>query len=193
MGTRNLPLSHLFLRISVNGYKIRSAAGRGSTFLITVPDGPEAENRRRRTEDGAGQRPLSSVLRPPSSVLRVLLVDDHKMVREGLATLLGEQPDLNVVGQAGNGRAAIDLARELQPDVVVMDVAMPGMAGDEATRQIKSHLPTIRIVALSMFEEAGMADTMHAAGAEAYLLKTSPSDKLLAVIRGRSLRIDQGP
>jgi DNA-binding NarL/FixJ family response regulator len=106
-------------------------------------------------------------------------------MREGLAALLSEQADLEVVGQAGNGREAVDLACRFQPDVVVMDVAMPLMAGDEATRQIKLHLPRARVVALSMFEEADMAEAMRQAGAEAYLLKTAPSDVLLAAIRGR--------
>jgi PAS domain S-box-containing protein len=172
--------------------KIRSAPGRGSTFLITVPDGEQSEDRRQRTEDGRLQadvdtvlRGPSSVLRPPSSVLRVLLVDDHKVMREGLAALLSEQADLEVVGQAGNGREAVELADRLGPDVVVMDVAMPLMAGEEATRQIKLHLPRARVVALSMLEEADMAAAMRQAGAETYLLKTAPSDELLAAIRGR--------
>jgi PAS domain S-box-containing protein len=173
--------------------KIRSAPGQGSTFLIAVPDRQESADRRRRTEDRrqtteghAAVRPLSSTIRNPSSVLHVLLVDDHKIVREGLAILLNEQPDLKVVGQAGNGREAVDLAYRLQPDVVVMDVSMPVMAGDEAARQIKLHSPQTRIVALSMFEAADMAQAMRQAGAEAYLLKTAPSDELLAAIRGKA-------
>jgi CheY-like chemotaxis protein len=173
--------------------KIRSVPGRGSTFLIVVPDGEEPEDRRQRTEDGQQRTSLSSALRPPSSAicpgparLRVLLVDDHKVMREGLAALLSEQGDLEVIGQAGNGREAVDLACRLGPDVVVMDVAMPLMAGDEATRQIKLQLPQARVVALSMFEEADMAEAMRQAGAEAYLLKTAPSDELLAAIRGRA-------
>jgi PAS domain S-box-containing protein len=165
--------------------KIRSVPGRGSTFLIVVPDGQKTEDRRPRTDDGQERIQPSSVLRSPSSALRVLLVDDHKVVREGLAALLNEQADLEVIGQAGNGREAVDLACRLGPDVVVMDVAMPLMAGDEATRQIKSQLPGVRVVALSMFEEADMAEAMRQAGAEAYLLKTGPSDKLLSAIRGR--------
>ena len=104
-------------------------------------------------------------------------------MREGLAALLGEQQDLRVVGQAANGRDAVGLAWELRPDVIVMDVAMPVMDGDEATRQIKRRLPQTRIIALSMFEEVEMAEKMRKAGAETYLLKTAPSEKLLAAIR----------
>ena len=116
--------------------------------------------------------------------LRVLLVDDHKVMREGLASLLDEQPDMDVVGQAGNGREAVDLAHKLQPDIIIMDASMPVMPGDEATRQIKLHLPKIRVIALSMFDEPQMSRKMRRAGAEAYLLKTAPSEELLAAIRG---------
>ena len=193
--TGGLGLLSIRERIELLGgrMKIRSAEGRGSTLLIVVPDGQKAEEEgsKARTYEGAASAPSSLPPFSPSHVqaghrLRVLLVDDHKIVREGLAALLKEQPDVDVVGEAGNGREAVDLAHELQPDVVVMDVSMPVMAGDEATRQIKLHLPGVRIVALSMFEEAGMAESMRKAGAEAYLLKTAPSDELLAAIRGRS-------
>jgi PAS domain S-box-containing protein len=175
--------------------KIRSAPGRGSTFLIVVPDGEQGENvgnaerKKGRTDEvppvlRAEVPPFSPCVPPSDHHLRVLLVDDHKVMREGLASLLKEQSDLEVVGQAGNGREAVDLAYRLGPDVVVMDAAMPLMAGDEATRQIRLHLPNVRVVALSMFEEADMAEAMRQAGAEAYLLKTAPSDELLAAIRG---------
>jgi PAS domain S-box-containing protein len=166
--------------------KIRSAPGRGSTFLIAVPDGQEAEDRGQRTEDGGQRAEGAAVIRHLSSGhrLRVLLVDDQKVMREGLAALLNEQPDLEVVGQAGDGREAVDLAYQLQPDVVVTDVSMPVMTGAEVARQIKLHWPEVRIVALSMFEEADMAEAMRQAGAETYLLKTAPSDELLAAIRG---------
>jgi DNA-binding NarL/FixJ family response regulator len=114
----------------------------------------------------------------------VLLVDDHKIVRQGIEAILAEERDIAVVGEAGNGREAVDLAERLRPDVVVMDVAMPVMAGDEATQQIKERLPQTRIVALSMFDDARVADRMRRAGAAAYLLKTAPTEELLAAIRG---------
>jgi DNA-binding NarL/FixJ family response regulator len=116
----------------------------------------------------------------------VLLADDHEIVRAGLISLLGEEGTIQVVGEAANGREAINLAAELQPDVVVMDVSMPLIDGDEATRQIKRHLPNTRVVALSMFEDPDTAERMHAAGAEAYILKTAPAEDLLAVIRGKA-------
>jgi PAS domain S-box-containing protein len=170
--------------------KIRSAKGRGSTFLIAVPEvttsaGVRAWGAAAPTESATG-RTKPPVEIPPEQRLHVLLVDDHEVMREGLAALLAEQTDIEVVGQAGNGREAADLAHRLRPEVVVMDVAMPVMAGDEATRQIKLHLPGIRVIALSMFDEPEMAERMRRAGAAAYLLKTGPSEDLLAAIRGRS-------
>jgi len=166
--------------------KIRSAKGRGSTFLITVPDAGAADARSVGAESQVRRRAAAPkhARQAGERALRVLLVDDHQIVREGLATLLGEQQDMEIVGQAGDGREAIDLASLLEPDVVVMDVTMPGMAGDEATRQIKLHQPRTRIVALSMLEEAQMSETMRKAGAEVYLVKTAPSEQLLAAIRG---------
>jgi len=117
--------------------------------------------------------------------IRVLVVDDHKIVREGLASLLSEQSDIEVIGQAGNGREAVDMASRLSPHVVVMDVSMPLMNGDEATRQIKMILPETRIIALSMFEDSEMIQQMYRAGAESYVLKTAPSDSLLSAIRDK--------
>jgi len=170
--------------------KIRSVPGKGSVFLVAVPDARVAEDRGLRTDDRgqktgnrADRRPPSSVLRP--QVLRVLLVDDHKVMREGLAALIAEEKDMKIVGQAGDGREAVKLARELEPDVVIMDVAMPVMPGDEATRRIKAELPQIRVVALSMFAEPGVREKMLGAGAEIYLPKTGPSEELLAAIRGQ--------
>jgi DNA-binding NarL/FixJ family response regulator len=118
------------------------------------------------------------------SLIRLLVVDDHKIVREGLVSLLSEQQDIEVIGEAGNGREAITLASTLHPDVIIMDISMPLMNGDEATRQIKKMMPEIRIIALSMFEEEEMLRKMYSAGAEKYVLKTAPSAQLLAAIRG---------
>jgi PAS domain S-box-containing protein len=160
--------------------KIHSAVGKGSTIFIAVPD-----SAKQRMED---ERDPSSVLRPPSSVLRVLVADDHEIVRQGLATLLSEQQDIQFVGEAANGREAVDMANRLRPDVVVMDVSMPLMNGDEATRQTKLHLPGTRVIALSMHAEDGMVERMRRAGADSYILKTAPADELLAAIRGKTDR-----
>jgi signal transduction histidine kinase len=167
--------------------RIKSAKGEGSTFHIVVPDGPETEDRGRRAEERAARRTASSAFGQPSGapVLRILLADDHEIVREGLASLLAEMPGIEVVGEAANGREAINEAYRLRPDVVIMDVAMPLINGDEATRQIKMHLPGTRVIGLSMYEEPDLMEKMRRAGAEGYILKTAPTEKLLAAIRGQ--------
>jgi signal transduction histidine kinase/CheY-like chemotaxis protein len=168
--------------------KIRSIPGKGSVFLIKVSD-PATKTTAETQWTGeppaaktAAQRKRAE--REGEAGLRILLVDDHKIVREGIEAMLLEEQDIQVVGQAGNGREAVELAHRLEPDVIVMDVSMPVMPGDEATRRIKRALPQIRVIALSMFDDARTADRMRKAGATAYLLKTAPSEQLLAAIRG---------
>ncbi len=166
--------------------KIHSAKGRGSTFHVVVPDGEKPEDRGQKTEGGkkAHEESPSSVLGRPSSILRVLLADDHAIVREGLISLLSGAGDIEVVGEAANGREAVDLAYRLQPDVIIMDVAMPLINGDDATRQIKTRLPQTRVIALSLYAEPNLVEKMRRAGAEGYILKTAPAEELLAAIRG---------
>jgi PAS domain S-box-containing protein len=170
--------------------KMHSIRGKGSTFHVVVPDGPIVSHPEAVTADEGvasarrstgGDESASS-----GSRLRVLLADDHDIVRAGLVSLLMEEEDLVVVGEAANGREAINQAYELHPDVVVMDMAMPLINGDEATRQIKAHLPEIRVVGLSMCAEADMVQKMYQAGAESYVLKTAPPQELLAAIRGQA-------
>lgn len=115
--------------------------------------------------------------------IKVLLADDHQIMREGLASLLEKWPDLEVVGQTGEGRAAVRLAREVQPDVVVMDIGMPGLNGIEATRQIVAAAPGIKVIALSVHAESPFVAGMLQAGARAYLLKHSAAEELVRAIR----------
>ena len=122
-------------------------------------------------------------------MITIVLVDDHKIVREGLASILSEQPDVEVIAQAGNGRDAIDLTNRLKPNVVIMDVSMPQMNGEEATRQIKILSPETRIIAFSMFEDNEIVQKMYRAGAECYVLKTAPCVNILAAIRNGKKRI----
>jgi DNA-binding NarL/FixJ family response regulator len=114
----------------------------------------------------------------------VLLVDDHHVMREGMTLLLAEEPDIQVVGEADNGKAALHLVSQLEPDVVVMDVSMPVMSGIEATRSIKRQYPRVRVIGLSMYEQDDLRDDMLQAGASAYLPKSGQSARLLAAIRG---------
>ena len=115
--------------------------------------------------------------------IRVLVVDDHRIVREGVARLLREQGQIEVVGEADNGLTALKMVEQMRPDVVIMDINMPGMNGIEATRQIRKQHPGTRVVGLSMHEEREIAALMKEAGAEAYIAKDRPLDELLRAIR----------
>ncbi|CAN7725912.1 response regulator transcription factor [Paenibacillus sp. LjRoot153] len=103
--------------------------------------------------------------------LKLLLVDDQDLIRESLHIVLGMDPDIQVVGLAENGRVAVKLSEEVQPDVVLMDIHMPIMDGVEATRQIKATWPHIRVIILTTFQEIGYVVDALSAGAEGYLLK----------------------
>src|SRR5688500_8074049 len=102
---------------------------------------------------------------------RVMVVDDHRIVREGLSVLLRTQPDMEIVGEAADGEQAIEEARRLHPDVVIMDINMPRIGGVEATRRIKSEMPSVGIVALSMHGEDEIVAAMRSAGADTYVAK----------------------
>jgi DNA-binding NarL/FixJ family response regulator len=115
--------------------------------------------------------------------LRVVLADDHVTVRHGLRLLLDAQPDLTVVGEADDGRAALQRVQELDPDVVVMDISMPGMSGLSATRVLKEARPRVAIVVLTRHADDAYLHEMLRAGAAAFVLKQSSSTELLQAIR----------
>ena len=115
--------------------------------------------------------------------VRVLLADDHRLMRAGLRGLLVAEEGFDVVGEAGDGRQAVALARDLVPDVVVMDVGMPDLNGIEATRRILSERPAIRVVALSMHADRRFVGEMMRAGAMAYLAKDCAYEELVTAIR----------
>jgi DNA-binding NarL/FixJ family response regulator len=115
--------------------------------------------------------------------IRVLLVDDHAIVRDGLRFLLEAHDDFEVVGGAANGRDAVRAARELQPDVVIMDLAMPELNGTEATQQIHDACPATQVLVLSMHSTAEHIYRAFQAGAQGYLLKESAGPELLAAVR----------
>ena len=115
--------------------------------------------------------------------IRILLADDHKLVRQGFRLILMSQDDMDVVGEAGSGKEAVDLAKALKPDVVVMDVTMPELNGIEATRRIREASPHVRVLALSVHRESVYVREIIRAGAEGYLLKESADTDLLAAVR----------
>jgi DNA-binding NarL/FixJ family response regulator len=115
--------------------------------------------------------------------IRVLLADDHTVVRQGLRALLATEGDIEVVGEADNGRQAIQLARNLGPDVVVMDIAMPVLNGLEATRQITRAVPSVRVLVLSSYSDDEYVQQVTEAGAAGYLVKQTAGAELLKAIR----------
>jgi DNA-binding NarL/FixJ family response regulator len=118
-----------------------------------------------------------------SQKIRVLLVDDHPVMRSGVKTLLSAESDFDVVAEAGDGLTAVSLARSVLPDVVVMDVSLPHLGGTEATKRILAADPALRVLALSAHEEAAFARVLLDAGAVGYALKRSACDELVRAIR----------
>lgn len=116
-------------------------------------------------------------------MIRILLADDHAVVRQGFKMILGAQPDMEIVGEAGNGREAIELAQRSEPDVVVMDVAMPELNGIEATRRLAQAAPRARVLALSMHKDSVYVREILRAGARGYLLKDAAAGDLLRAVR----------
>ena len=119
-------------------------------------------------------------------MIRILLADDHSLVRHGFRMILAAQPDMEIAGEAGNGREAVELAQKLKPDVVVMDVAMPELNGIEATRRVADLSPRSRVLALSMHKDSVYVREILRAGARGYLLKDSIASDLLAAVRAVS-------
>jgi DNA-binding NarL/FixJ family response regulator len=115
--------------------------------------------------------------------IRVLIVDDHAIMRDGIRALLGAGKDMEVVGEAGGGREAIQLARSLSPDVIVMDIAMPDLGGLEATLEIRKERPDAKIVVLSQYSDASYVRRFLKAGASGYVLKKAAGADLVAAIR----------
>ncbi len=118
-----------------------------------------------------------------SERIRLLLADDHVMLRQGTAELLRRETDLEVVGEAGDGQEAVELARALKPDIVVMDVRMPVLSGVEATRRIRESLPEVQVLVLTAHDDDQYIFWLLQAGASGYLLKTAPVSDLVKAIR----------
>jgi CheY-like chemotaxis protein len=164
--------------------EIKSAPGQGSRFTLRVPVKIEATLQQVVPASAANEEKIlqSAATIAKGKNVRVVFVDDHKVLRQGLIRLVSGKPNISVVGEAGNGIEALELAHRLRPDVVVMDVSMPQMDGIEATHRIKTELPDVHVLGLSMHEDENIAEAMRSAGAEAFLSKATSSEKLLDVI-----------
>lgn len=137
--------------------------------------GSESSNPRLSTVPLGGRRPARSV--------RVLLADDHRLLRETLRLLLEQRHEVEVVGEADDGREAVDLAEQLKPDVVLMDMGMPGLNGIEATQLIRRRLPRTRVLMLSGYDQDDRVAAALRAGAAGYVVKNAPVDELLQAIQ----------
>jgi len=171
------------------GMETWSEPGRGSGFTLVVPlaalrsgSGRPASTRRAARKAGPGRKP--AVRRPQKRrSVRIVVVDDHKVTREGLVLLLSKEAGFRVVGECSSGKAAVRLAGELEPDIIVMDVSMPGMNGIDATRAIHARYPGIRIIGLSMLDAAGTAAAMKESGAIEYVSKSVAPRLLVQILR----------
>jgi two-component system, NarL family, response regulator LiaR len=119
----------------------------------------------------------------PNPPIRVLLVDDHTVVRGGLRFFLTGADDIEIVGEGGSGAEALDLVAQLAPDLVIMDVIMPGMDGIEATRALRQRFPEVRVLALTSFGDGELVQGALQAGAIGYLLKDTPGSELIEAVR----------
>jgi CheY-like chemotaxis protein/two-component sensor histidine kinase len=189
-------------------FDLDSSPGRGTTATLFLPLPTEDVKRERsggkgenhEESDGTGHEPVqsdgqhSSARRVASEVasrftpdasrvIRVLLVDDHAMVREGLRSVLDAYADVEVVGEAADGEEAIRLAQSLQPEIIVMDVNMPGIDGIEATRQLRHEQPTIAVVGLSVHNNPQVERAMREAGAAGFLTKEGAVGQLYLAIQ----------
>jgi signal transduction histidine kinase/ActR/RegA family two-component response regulator len=168
--------------------QIQSAPGQGSRFILSVPVAPieKVEPRAGGTLVLPEADLLISGYRDPARKIRLMLADDHAVVRRGFAAMLGAEPDIEIVGEAADGLEAIELARKVLPDIILMDMSMAKLNGIEATRIIHNEFPEIRIIGLSMFEEVERAQAMRDAGAVQYVAKSGAGEALIAAIRKHS-------
>ena len=117
------------------------------------------------------------------ATIRVFLTDDHTLFRKGIGTVLGAQPDMEIVGEASNGREAVEQIRERRPDVVLMDIGMPGLSSFEAARQINKLRPATKVMFLTMYDDEDYLMECMQVGGNGYMLKDSPAPQLLRAIR----------
>lgn len=161
--------------------KVISEPGQGTTVELTAP---ATFNPQSNASQEAFKSPVASG--PPSKAprhLRVMVADDHKLFREGLISLLSQEPYLNIVGESGDGQQAIELARQLHPDIMIVDVSMPKVNGVQVAAVLSKEQPQLRIVGLSMHERDDMALAMRNAGAIAYCSKSAPVEVLVHILR----------
>jgi CheY-like chemotaxis protein len=163
-------------------FDLATGPRQGTRVRISVPLSDAGETAPA-PETRVGPAPAPAPATAVSGLVRVLIADDHRVVREGLQSFLSRERWLEIVGQAADGREAVLMTRDLQPDVVIMDISMPELNGIEATRIITGENPHVRIIGLSMHQREDMAAAMLAAGAERYLTKGGLAEDLVQAVR----------
>lgn len=169
-----LGLKGMYERAEMAGgtLEIESKLGSGTTIYVTVPLGSIA------TAAANGKQNAKM-----ESKIRVLIAEDHAVVRAAVRALLDNEPDIEVVGEAGDGETAVSLAKTLAPDVVLMDISMPKLDGARATRRVKNVLPNTKVLVLTRHDEDGYLKKLLAEGADGYVLKQSASAVLIDAVR----------
>jgi PAS domain S-box-containing protein len=178
-----LGLVSLRERISYMGgtFTIESAPGQGCRITLRLPISITIEKPQVARPEMLSESLLYNA-HFKGDKIRVLLADDHKVMRQGLVQLISSRPDIQVVGEASNGRQCIELAQQLNPDLILMDISMPEMDGIEATRIIKAEMPQIHVIGLSMYEDEQVTISMRKSGAEAFISKAASISELLKAI-----------
>lgn len=167
--------------------KIDSVPGRGSTFTLTVPLFLESMPLEEHVADEPGKAAIPEPGQAQPGKIRLMLVEDHAVVRQGLAAILRRDAEIEIAGLAADGQEAVEMARQIRPDVILMDYNLPKLSGVEATRAIHAENPGIRIIGLSMYNEMEFADNMKQAGAAGFLSKAGPGADLISGIKAAVL------
>lgn len=177
-GKEHFGLSMIRERVAAYGgeLQIESSPGHGTAVTVRLPLHAVTEPMEEAVTEAAADP-------DGESALKVLIADDHSIVRQGLTMLLQREPNIQVIGEVGDGEEALEFARRHMPDVVLMDVSMPRMDGVEATRLLKAQFPHIGVVGLSMYGEDEMSDAIREAGADDYVSKVAPAEELVGAIR----------
>ncbi|HET8701047.1 MAG TPA: response regulator, partial [Nitrococcus sp.] len=179
--------------------EVESAAGNGTTARLFLPMDGKQIARAAVSEPASSPAseqsvsPCGIISQPTVDQIKVLLVDDHSMIRDGIACILQEDGDIAVIAEVADGKAAVEAAQSLQPDVAVIDVDMPGMNGVKTTRAIIEKEPEIKVVGLSVHDDEAIRQSMLDAGAQAYLLKDGPAEILIETVRGCVEKLSSPP
>lgn len=185
-GAGTLGLFNIQVRLlSIDGRMIiETGVGRGTKATLTAPAGmDDTHTERKAAKQKEKHRKLAKRIRENEDMTGILIVDDHKVLREGLKGLLQSEPDFHILGEASSGKEALEMTEELLPDVIIMDINLGDMHGLQVTEQILSKQPQIRVIGLSIHDDPNLINAMYDAGAADYLTKNADSQTIINAIR----------